>query len=244
VLTKFAILQNDTDKNAGRASDMKISAFKRLLWTKEEVTAIQSLLGNENAEVYTDKSALEEILMQKKAPRFLHLATHGFFLKDTEIELPDLSRGIVKQDFQSAMPIPVKRIKVENPLLRSGIALAGANTALQSDSPENATGLVTAEKILGLNLHGTEMAVLSACETGLGEIRTGEGVFGLRRAFSQAGAKSLVMGMWSVPDKETKELMLEFYKNITTGNMNRCQALRQAMLQSFQGGFKLSLKVI
>jgi CHAT domain-containing protein len=81
---------------------------------------------------------------------------------------------------------------------------------------------------------GTDMVVLSACNTGVGEAKRGEGVFGLRRAFTQAGAKSLVMSMWSVPDKETKELMVEFYKNILSGKMNRCQALRHAALKEFK----------
>ena len=98
-------------------------------------------------------------------------------------------------------------------MLRSGIALAGANNALKSGEVEKSDGIVTAEKILGLRLRGTDMVVLSACETGMGEVKTGEGVFGLRRAFTQAGTKSMVMSMWSVPDKETKELMVEFYKN-------------------------------
>ena len=92
-------------------------------------------------------------------------------------------------------------------------------------------GIVTAEEILGMNLHGTEMVVLSACDTGLGEVKSGEGVFGLRRAFTQAGAKSLVMSLWKVPDRETKELMVQFYRNIKAGTMNRCQALRQAILK-------------
>lgn len=94
--------------------------------------------------------------------------------------------------------------------------------------------MVTAEKILGLRLRGTDMVVLSACETGVGDVKTGEGVFGLRRAFTQAGTKSLVMSMWSVPDKETKELMVEFYRNILSGKMNRCQALREATLKQMQ----------
>jgi len=107
-----------------------------------------------------------------------------------------------------------RKNKIENPLLRSGIAIADANNALKSGATERSDGFVTAEKILGLKLRGTDMVVLSACDTGLGEVKAGEGVYGLRRAFTQAGTLSLVMSMWQVPDQETKELMVEFYKNI------------------------------
>ena len=110
-----------------------------------------------------------------------------------------------------------RKVKIENPLLRSGIALAGANNALKSGGTERSDGIVTAEKILSLKLRGTDMVVLSACDTGLGEVKAGEGVYGLRRAFTQAGTRSLVMSMWQVPDQETKELMVEFYKNIRSG---------------------------
>ena len=120
------------------------------------------------------------------------------------------------------------------PMLRSGFALAGANRSLQVMDEQTDDGIVTSEEILGLRLRGTDMVVLSACDTGLGDVSTGEGVFGLRRAFAQAGAKSLIMSMWSVPDKETRELMVEFYKNIKSGKMNRRQALRQAALKEMK----------
>lgn len=85
-----------------------------------------------------------------------------------------------------------------------------------------------------MRLRGTELVVLSACNTGAGEVKTGEGVYGLRRAFTQAGTQGLVISMWSVPDLETQELMVQFYKNIQSGKMNRCQALRQAALQEME----------
>jgi CHAT domain-containing protein len=123
------------------------------------------------------------------------------------------------------------KVDIENPLLRSGILLAGAQHSLTNGTNGHYDGIVTAEEILGMNLHGTEMVVLSACDTGLGDVKSGEGVFGLRRAFTQSGAKSLVMSLWKVPDKETKELMVQFYRNIKSGKMNRCQSLRQAILK-------------
>ncbi len=124
-----------------------------------------------------------------------------------------------------------KTVPFENPLLRSGIVLAGVNPAVKAGRSD---GIVTAEKILGLKLQGTELVVLSACETGLGDIQVGEGVYGLRRVFLQAGAQSLVMSLWSVPDDETKELMTQLYRNLLSGNMPRNQALRQAALQQMK----------
>jgi len=121
------------------------------------------------------------------------------------------------------------RVSVENPLLRCGLALAGANRA--GSVEQGSDGILTADEVLSLPLRGTELVVLSACETGLGEVKKGEGVYGLRRVFTQAGARSLVMSMWSVPDRETQELMVEFYRNAVSGKMDRCQALRQAALK-------------
>jgi len=233
-LRKLALREGEQKETVKRSSDMRGFHFSRLPGTREEVKAIQSLLGEKESEIYIGKQALEEVLRQKGTPTILHLATHGFFLSD--VELGDLRGDTMRSGFQAFFS-PMARggnVRIENPLLRSGIALAGANNALKSEDTEKSDGIVTAEKILGLRLRGTDMAVLSACETGLGEVKCGEGVFGLRRTFTQAGAKSLVMSMWAVPDKETKELMVEFYKNILSGKMNRCQALRQAALKEMQ----------
>jgi CHAT domain-containing protein len=119
---------------------------------------------------------------------------------------------------------------MENPMLRSGLALAGANTFLKGGTPpeEAEDGLLTAADVAGLDLLDTELVVLSACDTGLGEVLIGEGVFGLRRAFIVAGAKTLVMSLWKVPDLATAFLMDRFYDNLLTHGRDRDLALRQA----------------
>jgi CHAT domain-containing protein len=122
--------------------------------------------------------------------------------------------------------------KLENPLLRSGLALAGANTWADGGvlPIEAEDGIMTAEDVSGMDLTNTEMVVLSACDTGLGNILTGEGVFGLRRAFMLAGAQTLVMSLWKVPDRHTRELMITFYSRLSKG-LGRAEALREAQLE-------------
>ena len=167
-------------------------------------------------------TALEARLKAHKSPRILHLATHGFFLPDQE---RDPERNAGPRGTGSAL---------ENPLLRSGLALAGANTARRQGSlpPEAEDGILTAEDVSGMDLLDTELVVLSACETGLGQVRTGEGVFGLRRSFVLAGARGLVMSLWKVPDEQTQELMEDFYRRILNGQLlqSRAEALRAAQL--------------
>ncbi|MCP3876411.1 MAG: CHAT domain-containing protein [Desulfobacteraceae bacterium] len=220
------------DASAGKKSGSNMLGihFKRLPGTLEEVKTIHSFLGKENSELFTGRQANEKVLMQKNAPKILHLATHGFFLDDFEAssnEAMTFKRGIKKVAQKKALPSN-DSFHIENPLLKSGFVLTGANNSMGSDTSE---GIITAEKILGMRLQGTQMVVLSACDTGVGKVKSGEGVFGLRRAFSQAGARSLVMSMWSVPDLETKELMVEFYRNLVFNKMNRGQALRKASLK-------------
>jgi CHAT domain-containing protein len=120
---------------------------------------------------------------------------------------------------------------IESPMLRSGLALAGANTWLQHHSLplEAEDGILTAEDVSGMDLSNTELVVLSACETGIGDILTDEGVFGLRRAFVLAGARTLVMSLWKVPDQQTKDLMIDFYNRILAGKPI-AEALREAQL--------------
>jgi len=217
-----------------RSADMRGMKFSRLPNTKDEVQQIQKLLGEETCTIYTGKAALESRLSQTESPSLLHLATHGFFLND--FDLRSLTSFGAKKNYPNKGNQLLNNInaRIENPLLRSGIVLSGANHALQANDIGKSDGIITAEKILNLKLSGTKMVVLSACETGLGDVQKGEGVYGLRRAFLHAGAKSLVMSMWSVPDRETKEQMIAFYHNLTKENMNRCKALRQATLRQLK----------
>jgi CHAT domain-containing protein/Tfp pilus assembly protein PilF len=180
----------------------------RLPGTRAEGERIAALLG---VKPWLEAEVLEARLKEARSPRLLHLATHGFFLKDQPHEL--------------------ESERWEDPLLRSGLLLAGYNTWLaRGQLPEEAEdGMLTAEDVTGLDLLGTELVVLSACETGLGQVHVGEGVFGLRRAFVLAGAKTLVMSLWKVPDQQTQQLMVDFYQRILAGQP-RGEALRQAQL--------------
>jgi tetratricopeptide (TPR) repeat protein len=176
-------------------------------------------------------AALESRLKACGSPRILHLATHGFFLPD---EQPDLNQPGRSPDWLGSGDGPgLGRLSgpgLENPMLRSGLALAGANTFLRGGllPAEAEDGLLTAEDVAGMDLLDTELVVLSACETGLGAVHIGEGVFGLRRAFIIAGAKTLVMSLWRVPDLATAFLMDRFYDNLLTRGLDRDLALSEA----------------
>lgn len=184
--------------------------------TAVEVQSIASLLRAKNWQVaiYEQENALEEALKAAQHPRVLHLSTHGFFLSDQQIKRT-----------QSLFEQPVG---LEDPMLRSGLFLAGADRVLAGEPPlaDADNGVLTAYEAATLNLQGTELVVLSACETGLGQTQGGEGVFGLRRALQEGGAESVLMSMWSVPDHETQELMTLFYQK-WIGGKEKHEALRE-----------------
>ncbi|HVF46610.1 MAG TPA: CHAT domain-containing tetratricopeptide repeat protein, partial [Pyrinomonadaceae bacterium] len=190
--------------------------FAPLRGTAAEADAIRKLIPA--AAVRTAADASESALKSVNAPEILHIATHGFFLQDTARPAGD--------DGRSPMRATLVDANIENPLLRSGLALTGANVRRGSGDD----GILTALEASGLNLWGTKLVVLSACDTGVGEIRTGEGVFGLRRAFVLAGAESLVMSLWPVSDYVTRELMVGYYENLQQG-IGRGESLRRAKLE-------------
>jgi CHAT domain-containing protein len=133
---------------------------------------------------------------------------------------------------QIIRPGRLGRLGLQAPMLRSGLALAGANTWLRHGAlPREAEdGFLTAEDLSGLDLLATELVVLSACETGLGDVQVGEGIMGLRRACVLAGAQTVVISMWKVPDEQTLELMEEFYRRLLRGEA-RSSALRAAQIK-------------
>jgi CHAT domain-containing protein/Tfp pilus assembly protein PilF len=175
--------------------------------TAEEGAALEKW-GGKAVKVFLGTNATEAELSQVSSPRILHLATHGFFL-------PEIELG--KQTTLLQQPSESLKTRLENPMHRSGLALAGAQRTFNAWSrgevpPIENDGIVTAEEVGGLKLNGTWLVVLSACDTGSGEARVGEGVMGLRRGFIQAGAQNLLMTLWPVSDKTTVQIMLDFYE--------------------------------
>ena len=192
--------------------------FDPLPGTAKECERVAALLSSRPAEVLTEAAACESAVRKIKAPRVLHIATHGFFLRREDVAPASSRTGSGFGD----------GLVLRSPLLYSGLAMAGANRRAQVGGASD-DGVLTALEVAGLDLRGTELVTLSACETGLGLQRRGEGVFGLRRAFLQAGARSLVMSMWKVPDKETVSLMATFYGAWQSGK-GKAAALREAQL--------------
>jgi len=224
----------DSTRTTGRRSrdldrDRGAYHFHRLPGTRAEGRRVGTLL---DVEPWLDGEALEGRLKAEcRSPRILHLATHGFFLPNQESNLERGSLAIGPSDGPMGDGGRLSGPMMENPMLRSGLALAGANTFLKAGNPPKQAedGLLTAEDVTGLDLLATELVVLSACETGLGQVHGGEGVFGLRRAFVLAGARTLVMSLWKVPDEPTRALMEDFYGRLLAGQ-GRAEALREAQL--------------
>ena len=189
--------------------------------TGKEVAAIKNVLTQfgYKAKLAQGTEASEYNIKSTEHEGLLHIATHGFFVADP------------KQSQNSVFSVPLYNIN-ENVLLRSGLLLAGAGNEQVSanDLSVSDNGVLTSYEVMNLDLQETDLVVLSACETGLGDVMSGEGVFGLQRAFMIAGASSVVMSLWKVDDEATQQLMVQFYKNwLQTGDMGK--AFRSAQKQ-------------
>lgn len=190
--------------------------------TKIEIENVAKILKASGYQLtqQTQKNASEANLKSIKTPAILHIATHGYFLKDVESN-------------QSVFGVNMENAN-DNPLLRSGLMLAGASGTISGarapSLQSNDNGILTAYEAMNLPLEGTDLVVLSACETGLGDVKSGEGVYGLQRAFLVAGADALIMSLWKVDDEATQLLMTNFYSNwVKLGNKQK--AFKQAQLQ-------------
>ncbi|MBI2720721.1 MAG: CHAT domain-containing protein [Bacteroidetes bacterium] len=195
--------------------------------TEAEVKNIAKLLVGYKVKTTAlyGKDATELSVKQLNSPSILHIATHGYFLADVD-----------QVETTKVLGVDVEAAK-ENPLLRSGVLLAACENVFDPEyhaafNAEN--GVLTAYEAMNLNLDNTDLVVLSACETGLGSVRQGEGVYGLQRAFLIAGAKSIIMSLWGVSDEGTMELMTLFYTNYAkSGNKQRAfnNAIKQLKIK-------------
>jgi CHAT domain-containing protein len=188
--------------------------------TKKEINSIYEILKNNDYKVlsYMYDSANEKNIKNIQSPFLLHIATHGYFLPNDK--LSKMKESIFNIH---------NKINGDDPYFKSGLLLAGAqNTINKKFSNNEDNGILTAVEVKELYLKNTELVVLSACETGLGVNFVGEGMIGLPRAFMIAGAKSVIMSLWSVSDEKTQELMVLFYTNFITKKMNKQDALYYA----------------
>ncbi|MBK9108325.1 MAG: CHAT domain-containing protein [Saprospiraceae bacterium] len=223
-----------TTRNAANIEDEEtphVTAWEFLNSTKKEVYAINIIAQNANfkTSILQDYSATEESIknlghIDSISPRALHISTHGFYFPKPKLPLPTKNeigeKNVLKQS--------------ENPMLRSGLILSRANYAWNTGIPYSTykeDGILTAQEISQMNLKQTELVVLSACETGLGDIQDFEGVYGLQRGFKIAGAKYLILSLWKVADRETSEFMIAFYKNWLEKKLDIPTAFRTTELE-------------
>ena len=205
-----------------RSTELDNNQWKPLPGSEREGQQVAKLLGSDLVRGF---AATSTSLQRKQPPRVLHVATHGFFVADQESK-PTEAMGSIQED----SPL-LSSLRQEDPQLRSGLVFAGAN---QPDLDPSDDGYLTAAEAVNLNLKGTELVVLSACSTGQGEVRTGEGVYGLQRSLAVAGARSTLLSLWKVDDAATAEFMVRFYQRLKDGE-GRSEALATVQ-QEFRSG--------
>ena len=205
-----------------RSAEMGSNQWNLLPSSELEGQKVANLLGTG---LTSGAAATTTALQRQKGPRVVHIATHGFFVADQETKPTESLRAI-----QEDSPL-LRSLRQEDPQLRSGLVFAGAN---QPDLDPNDDGYLTAAEAVNLNLKGTELVVLSACSTGQGEVRTGEGVYGLQRSLTVAGARSTLLSLWKVDDAATAEFMVRLYQRLKAGE-GRGDALATVQ-QEFRSG--------
>ena len=197
-----------------------LNAWQPLTGTEQEARALAPLLGG--GLVISGPAATSRAVLAQRAPRILHIATHGFFLAD-QPTAPGSARGA--SSFAAVAPARIGN--QEDPLQRSGLVFAGANRP-EADPADD--GYLTAAEATAMDLDGTELVTLSACETGVGGVRSGEGVYGLQRSLAVAGARSTLLSLWKVDDGLTATFMERFYNRLRAGE-GRADALRSTQAE-------------
>ena len=218
-----ALIVADPDYAEGKGPTLGGRVMKPLMLlpgTRREGKDIQNLMLG--SRLVTQGAATKEVVQQTHRPEILHIATHGYFLEATTRDRSEAGTRVLERfEFQEENPITI-----QNPLLRSWLFFAGAN---REESTEK-SAIMTALEASQLDLWGTKLVVLSACDTGVGEVKNGNGVYGLRRALVLAGSESQMMSLWSVSDVGTRELMVEYYTRLKAGE-GRSEALRNTQLK-------------
>ena len=205
--------QRSTVRAVAPSGKFKLGTVSRLPGTKSEAEAVLPQLEQftaKKATIFTGKSALEAVFKSVRQPGVLVLSTHGFFEEENSSENKSQSSP--------------------NPLLRCGLLLAGCNKPIDASVSDGEDGILTGLEIVSADLRGTDLVVLSACETGLGEVRNGQGVSGLRQAFQLAGARSVVSTLWQIPDRETAKLMTNFFVGLAETH-DKSKSLRESQLK-------------
>ena len=206
-------------------STLRGDNWNNLRWTDVEISAAAEIMKGKGMAVTLKKGAeateesFKSLGTTGSSPRILHVATHGFFFPDPKGEQVKGEQASGEKVFKVS----------DNPMIRSGLVLAGGNQAWKTGKPARPDledGILTAYEISQMNLSHTELAVLSACETGLGDLVGNEGVYGLQRAFKIAGVRYLIMSLWQVPDFQTQVFMSAFYKHWLEGKMAVPEAFR------------------
>lgn len=234
------------EASAFKSAPTRGAHWSKLPATEREVSTIAKFSDAEPLVLRGTDASEARLKAEMPNSRFIHLATHGFFA-DPQLRsatLPKQSKEFLLTEVQQsgrASHAPriesLEAVMGRNPLALSGIVLAGASVAADTNAfgaPVGDDGVLTAEEVASLDLGQTDLAVLSACETGLGTVAGGEGVFGLQRAFAYAGARSTVSSLWKVDDSATATLMEEFYRNLWIEKMSKVESLRQAQLWMFR----------
>ena len=207
-----------------RSSGLRgLTAWQPLGGTEQEARQLAPLLGG--GAVISGPAATAAVVLAQRAPRILHIATHGFFLADqapaSGTATGARSGGAPSEGSAAAAPTR------EDPLQRSGLVFAGAN---RPDANPSDDGYLTAAEATAMDLEGTELVTLSACETGLGGVQSGEGVYGLQRSLAVAGARSTLLSLWKVDDGMTATFMERYYIKLKAGQ-GRADALRDTQAE-------------